>query len=390
LFSFLVYAACTTSLYAQTKFHILRSSHKEVDVQDGEHFDLQWRLDRKAKPNLYYVKFPRRNSKVTFRSDLGKLSFKTRYGKSYDFVVLLNDKDSLFVRIVSTEEPNGLSLQLQKSLPDTLSFTLMGSRICFRGLLNGKDTATIQFDTGAGTSCVSKTSSEKLKLLFSEKTVLSNSQGINEVRKSMNNQLTLGNLDFTGVSFVETGNMQPGEDLIIGNYLFRDKIIEIDYDKKLFIVSEQLPGYAKTFWKQPMVYGLNIKAAIVQDGKKYSFWFGFDTGRDGAMLLREDFTGQAENWKNLKELTILNGRKIVRLDAKIAGVTFKDIVTNAADPSKPVVRRAGSLFGNQILNHFNVILDNMNGYIYLKPNSRTNEPYSNYESYESEMKKLNQ
>lgn len=280
--------------------------------------------------------------------------------------------------------------QPQQSLPDTIPFTLMGSRICIQGLLNGKEPVSMQFDTGAGGSCVSKMSSEKLNLSFTEKTMLSNTQGINEVRKSVNNKLNIGNFDFTGISLVESGNMQPGEDLIIGNYLFQDKIIEIDYDNKLFIVREKLPDYANTFTKHPMTYGLKIKADIVQDGKKYSYWFGFDTGRDGAMLLREDFTGQDDNWKNLKELTILNGRKIVRLDATIAGVEFKDIVTNAADPTKPAARKAGSLFGNQILNHFNVILDNINGYIYLKPNSRTNEPYANIKDYENEMKKLKQ
>ena len=242
----------------------------------------------------------------------------------------------------------------------------------------------MQFDTGAGGSCVSKTSSEKLNLSFTEKTILSNSQGINEVRKSTDNQLTFGSLHFAGISLVETGNMQPGVDLIMGKFLFCVKIIEIDYDKKLFIVHGKLPACAKTFTKQPMIYGLKIKATIMQDGKKYSFWFGFDTGRDGTMLLREDFTGQAENWKNLKELMILNdGRKIVRLDATIAGVVFKDIVTNAADPTKPAARRAGSLFGNEILNHFNVILDNLNGYIYLKANSRSNEPYSNFQNYKT-------
>ena len=380
--------ACSVA-NAQTKLPVIKATKKEAIIQDG-HVTLNWKLDRRARPDIYYVNIPRRKNKVTFQTDQGKLSFKTRFGKSYDFVVLLNEKDSFFIRIVAKDDPTGISLQLKKSLPDTISFTLMGSRVYLPGLLNGKEPVSIQFDTGAGGSCVSKTSSEKLNLSFTEKTILSNSQGINEARKSVNNKLTVGNLDFTGISFVETGNMQPGEDLIIGNYLFPDKIIEIDYDKKLFIVQEKLPSYAKSFTKHPMIYGLKIKADIVQDGKKYSFWFGFDSGRDGAMLLREDFTGQAENWKNLKELTILNGRKIVRLDATIAGVEFKDIVTNAADPTKPAARKAGSLFGNQILNHFNVIFDNLNGYIYLKPNNRTNEPYANYKDYENEMKKLKQ
>jgi hypothetical protein len=33
--------------------------------------------------------------------------------------------------------------------------------------------------------------------------------------------------------------MDPYEDLLMGNGLFLDKIIEIDYDKKLLIIQEQ-------------------------------------------------------------------------------------------------------------------------------------------------------
>jgi hypothetical protein len=386
----LMCAVFTATLNAQVKLPLIKATKKQAIIRDGEHVTLNWELDRRARPDIYYVNIPRRNSKVTFKTDQGKLSFKTRYGQHYDFVVLLKEKDSFFIRIASKDEPTGISLELQQSLPDTIPFTLMGSRIYLQGLLNGKENAAMQFDLGAGTSCVSKTSSDKLNLSFTEKAMLSNSQGVNEVRRSMNNNLAIGNMDFTGVSFVETGNMQPGEDLIIGNYLFRDKIIEIDYDKMLFIVHEKLPAKAKTFTKLPVFYEQHrpkFKANIVQNGKKYSFWFLFDTGRDGAMVLGEDFTGQADTWNNLKELTMFNGRKVIRLDATIAGVTFKDIVTRASDPTQPAARRTPTLFGNQVLNHFNVILDNQNGYIYLEPNSRSNEPYSNYQNYKNEMKK---
>lgn len=383
----------TATLYAQAKLPIIKATKKQAIIQDGKYVTLTWQLDRRARPDRYYVNIPRRNSKVTFKTDQGKLSFKTRYGQQYDFVVLLNEKDSCFIRIISKEEPTGIAMQLQQSLPDTIPFTLMGARISLQGLLNGKEHVNIQFDMGAGGSCVNKTYSEKLNLLFSEKAVLSNSQGINEVRKSVNNKLTIGNLDFTGMSIVESGNMQPGEDLIIGNFLFRDKIIEIDYDKKVLIVREQLPNYAKNFTKLPIFYEQHrprFKASFVQNGKKYSFWFLFDTGSRSTIRLGEDFTEQAENWKNLKELTMQNDRKIVRLDATIAGIEFKDIVADASDPTKTVARRTPTRFGNQILNHFNVIIDNLNGYIYLKPNSRSNEPYTNYQSYIEEMNKLKQ
>ena len=39
------------------------------------------------------------------------------------------------------------------------------------------------------------------------------------------------------------------------------------------------------------------------------------------------------------------------------------------------------ILGNDILKRFNVILDNKNGHIYLKPNSLFNEPYTNPEYY---------
>ena len=219
--------------------------------------------------------------------------------------------------------------------------------------------------------------------------MVDNTKGINEARVSSDNELILGDLIWSGVPIVEVDNMQPYEDLIIGNGLFRDKIIEIDYDKKVLIVHDQLPDKAKKFKKQAVFYEQSrpkFKAEFVQNGKKYSFWFLFDTGRDGAMLIGEDFTSQGKNWENLKELQTINDRKIIRMDATIAGKEFKDIVTNAANPSKPAGRP--TLFGNQILNHFNVILDNQNGFIYLKPNSRINEPYFNYQSYLKEMSKL--
>jgi hypothetical protein len=234
-------------------------------------------------------------------------------------------------------------------------------------------------------------SSKKLQLSFNRNATLNNSQGTNEARVSSGNELVIGDLTWSGVPLVEVGNMQPHEDLIIGNGLFRDKIVEIDYDKKVLIVHNQLPTYVKDYKKQPVFYEQDrpkFKADFVHDGKKYSFWFLFDTGRDGTMLIGEDFTGIDSNWSKLKELQIINGRKIVRLDALIAGKKFKDIVTNAANPLKPTGRP--TLFGNVLLSHFNVILDNRLGYIYLKSNSRSNEPYADYQTYLKDVERSKQ
>lgn len=373
---------------AQKKSPIIKASNEQAVIRDGDNLQLNWKLDPHAKPDIYYVNIPHKNSKVTIITNEDKISFSTHYGKQYDLLVLLNQKDTCFIRISATEDPTSVALQSEKSLPDTIPFTLHGSRIYLQGMLNEKHPVNIQFDLGAGTSAVNKSSADKISLLFSGTISVSNTQGINKSRTSSGNKLSIGNLIWQNISLAEVGNMKIEEDLIIGNSFFSDKIVEIDYDKNILIIYNELPAKSKQFRKQPVFYEQHrpkFEVMFKQNGKTYSFWALFDTGREGTMLIGEDFTGNGNNWTELKELQMIKNRKIVRLDAIIGGKVFKDIVTNAADPAKPSGRP--TLFGNQILSQFNVILDNRSGVLYLTPNSRTNQPYSDYKSYLKEIAK---
>ncbi|EFK37074.1 Uncharacterised protein [Chryseobacterium gleum] len=379
---------CLEVISAQKRIPVIRATSDKSIIYDGTHVKVNWKLDPRIKPDIYYTNLPYKKSKIVLITDQGKQSFNTQYGKSYDLIVLLNEKDSCFVRIMAKEDPSFISLKQNENKPSPLEipFTITGSRIYFKGLLNEKEEVNIQFDLGAGTSCVNKLSSEKLQLSFTDKTTISNTQGVNEARKSSGNKLQIGDAVWRDVPLTEVGNMKQDEDLIVGNGFFRDKIIEIDYDRKMMVIHNQLPAKAKEFKKQEVFYEQNrpkFKVDFTQDNKKYSFWFLFDTGREGTMLIGDDFTSQGENWKNLKELQMVNERKLIRLNAFMAGREFKDIVTNAADPLKPTGRP--TLFGNQILSQFNVILDNKEGILYLKPNNRINEPYMNYNRYLKEI-----
>jgi hypothetical protein len=241
----------------------------------------------------------------------------------------------------------------------------------------------IQFDLGAGGTVVNKMVTDKLALKFNSKTIVKNSQGMNEARNSLGNTLNIGNMQWINLPIAEVGNMDKGEDIIIGNYLFREKVIELDYDRKLMIVSDKLPEKAVGYKMQPVVYASNgpkFEVTIRHNQTSFTFWFGFDTGRDGTMRIGQDFTRQNDNWNKLQALTTLDdGRKIIRLDATIGGVEIRDIVTNATDPHSTTYR--STIFGNQLLNHFNMILDNPEGMLYLTPNGRSNEPYSSYADY---------
>lgn len=369
------------NVFAQVKVPLIKASSEKAVIIDGAYCHVDWKLDPLTKPDTYFVNIPAQRSTVVFKTHQEELTVATEPGKSYDFMVLLNNKDTCHVRISAQLPPDLPSMDSQDPFPVRIPFRLIGSRIFLNGSIDKKE-VSIQFDLGAGTGVVNKNSSKRLDLSFSSFTAVSNTEGVNRERTSLGNQLNIGSIDWQDVSLTEVGNMKPYEDIIIGNSFFRNYIIEIDYDKMEFVVHRDLPLKTSVYKKLPVFYEQNrpkFQAVIRHNKRQYDFWFLFDTGRDGTMLLGEDFTSTGNIWNELTPLTVINNRKIIRLDATIADVEFKDIVTNAADPAKPNGR--SSLFGNQILNHFNVILDNKAGFLYLKPNGRTKEPYSNYESY---------
>ncbi|MFD2919254.1 retropepsin-like aspartic protease [Terrimonas rubra] len=367
--------------YAQQKLKTITATSEKVHIRDGNHVKMDWRLEPGANPDIYYVNQPSQKSVIIFKTDQDELSIQTKPGKKYDFVVLLNGKDSCRIQIASILPPDVAHFKTKASYPIRVPFQIISSKIFFDGKVNDKS-VQIQFDLGAGTSVVNKKSSGKIGLAFSSHKMVSNTQGLNKERTSLGNKMNISGLQWSDIPLTEVGNMDDFEDIIIGNSFFRDKIIGINYDKREFTVYENLPKEVKGYTKMPVYYVQHrpfFNVDIVHQSKKYNAWFLFDTGRDGSMLIGNDFTGMENNWEELQPLTTVNGRKIVRLDALIAGVEFKDIVTNASDPA--ISNAKASLFGNQILKHFNVILDNKTGLLYLKPNSLSNEPYFNYDSY---------
>ncbi|WP_316833017.1 retropepsin-like aspartic protease [Pedobacter aquatilis] len=367
------------SACGQEKIPLLKASSEKAFIADGPNVKLAWRLDPKEKPDRYYVNIPGRKSSVVFHTNESSIRIRTRPGMVYQLQVLLG-QDTCHIEIASVLPPN---LPKFSHWPGVaiIPIEIRDSKVFFSGNVNQKP-VRVQFDLGAGTGVVNRNASERLGLSFSSHKIVSNTSGLNRERTSLDNHLAIGGLSWDGVSLTEVGNMKDYEDLIIGNGFFRDQIIGLDYDTQQFMIYPSLPQDIGTYTKVPVYYEQDrpkFKARISQGGKHFDFWFLFDTGRDGTMLLGEDFTGVGGHWQQLEALTVVNGRKIVRLDAHIAGLTFRDIVTNAADPARPGGRP--SLFGNQLLSHFNVILDNRNGFLYLKPNSQQDNPYYNYERF---------
>lgn len=378
--------APVTTVQAQDQLPVIKAKSKQVSIQDGQNFMKDtWSISPEIKLDTYYVSLPRKGSTVTFITDVESISFKTEFGKTYDFIIMLDGKEcrqriSAAYRGVLTPKQ---SIPMAAGEPDIIPFTMRGSRIYFEGEVNGNKGMSIQFDLGAGGLCVNIDSVAKTGVKFDGQTTLINTSGTNVELTSSKNTIVIGNLKWENALLIQTRNMRSHEDVLVGNTLFGKKVVEIDYDRKVLIVRDQLDAQPEGYTRHEIIleqHSPKIKATVTVAGKPITDWFSFDTGRDATMVIRDRFTRTHDLWDKYKTLPstfpIDGGKKRVVLDeVAFGGLSFKDVVTNAEDPSINTGNR-GSLLGNELLNHFNVILDNPNGLIYLKPNAMPNKTYS--------------
>ena len=346
-------------------------------------------MEPSVHPDTYYVQVPKGKRKITFITSTDSISFTPSYGQTCDFIILYNKKDSCHIRISANYQGvfSAVNTQSTNNHVDTIPFFMQGSRMYFKGILNGKRNFNVQFDLGAGVSVINQKTIRRAGLKFDGVTVLTNTNGTTQAPTSSSNTLEIAGLKWEKIPFVQVDNMEDYEDLIIGNQFFEKKVIQIDYDKKIMILTDSLGSLPKGYSAHELIYYqhrprfmVNIKVGE----KYYPYHFLFDTGREGTMLIGEDFTTEYNLWDRYQSIFSFGKKKIVVIPAvKIGNRTFRQILTNANDPTHPTGKQ--SLLGNQILNQFNLILDNPNGIIYLKPNNNQNENYATYDQFKIQL-----
>ncbi|XOV93431.1 MAG: hypothetical protein ACFHWX_01720 [Bacteroidota bacterium] len=365
---------------AQRDLPIISASSKSVDIRDGNHFKKgYWYIFPDRKPDYYYVEIPEKPHQVTFITDLDSISFDIKYGENYDFIILLNGNDSCFTRISATYK--NLDSYTRKRItpnPDTLSFTLGDNdKIYLKGTINGSQPLDIQFDLGNGGTIIKKSSVEKVKMEFDETITLYNSDGTNLVPASSRNLLEIGNMIWDSIGIAVADNMTHREDLIVGNSLFKNKIIEIDYDQKKLVIHDTLPHLNAGYSKHDIIRDGGtvpfIKGSLTFQGKTQKGWMMFDTGAYTSILNSSDVPITNKMLGELKSMIGIDHEAFIP-KLSIGSYEFSgfNYVTRDMDGDDFHL-----ILGNDLLKRFNLILDNRNGHIYLKPNSLTSDLYRN-------------
>jgi hypothetical protein len=362
------------NLTAQQKLPVIHANSKNVKIHDGLQYKPDyWVIFPETKPDVYYIDLPRKKTLVKFITDIDSIYFTLNYGEVKDFIVLLNGKDSCYTQI-SASYPNLKTPKKLHTGNDTIPFTMKDNRIYFKGKINNSEELTFQFDLGAEAMNINKKSVKKIKVNFDKKGNLFNSDGVNETRVSSKNDIEIAGLTWSGIEMYETKNMDHYEDAIIENSFFLDKIYKIDYDNTRLIVYHKLPIIETGYVKQDMILDNGIRPAIegyfIFGENTYRDWFLFDTGHTGTGILGNSYLVKHDLYEKFSTIMSLGSKKFAFIhQLLIANQTFSDgVITLEKNKKNSSNYKFGGLIGNKILKCFNVIIDNQQGFIYLKPN----------------------
>ena len=236
-------------------------------------------------PDIYYVELPMKPHTVTFTLGHRHHLFPGRIWQPARFCDRSQRDDRL---------PNPSACRLQKAstvhrtgdkrngINDTIPFRLGDNdKIYITGRLNGGKEFQFQFDLGCGGSIIKKASIANANMQFDGTATLTNSDGTNEVPSSSSNRLEIENLRWDDLPFLVANNMTHREDGLLGNTLFQDKVIEINYDRSVIVIHDVLPDIAPTYSKHAIYLdGVVpfIQGSLSIGGRKREGWFMFDTG----------------------------------------------------------------------------------------------------------------
>ena len=171
---------------------------------------------------------------------------------------------------------------------------------------------------------------------------------------------------------------------------FADKTVELNYDKGILVIHNELPKevlknntYACLPFK--LIEGIPfIEAEIIQNDKSLKDYFLFDTGyQRTAMLDNEELDKNLfPKMKELKRVIMRGGQgneiPVITSELevlKIGNFKLEHVPIQQITGNKPMRNRKAHIVGNEVLKRFNVFMDYKNGFFYLKPNSLVTEQY---------------
>lgn len=273
----------------------------------------------------------------------------------------------------------------------TIPFQLTDyNNLSIQAILNKKDTVNLMFHTAASALTLTEDALKHIKSLKFGRTDSVKSWGgsDNTSRYSESNTVQIGGLKWEHIPIWENKNSGQQTDGKFGLELFENKTIEIDFDKKVLIVSNNLPAKAKTYEKLKLTFEdemMFVEADATIGNNSLKNRYLIHSGYAGAILFDDQFVAQhkigdqltitAE--KQLKDSfgNVLKTKKAIVPSFTIGNQKLNNVSVGFFEGA--LGRQKMSIIGGDILKRFNIIIDAKREFIYLKANKLKNLAYSN-------------
>lgn len=274
----------------------------------------------------------------------------------------------------------------------TIPFELTDyNNLSVQAVLNEKDTVHLMFHTATNEVELTEDAVKKLKSIKFDGTVndvKSWGGAENESRFSKGNSIQIGAMKWENVLLWEDKNSGQHTDGKFGLKLFKDKAVEIDFDKKVIVVYSELPKKVKKYDKLKIIHQNNsmfLEATSEINGTTYVNKFLIHSGYSGAVLFDDVFAVDNKLEEKLKitgekELKdsyghILKTKKAMLASFVIGNQKLTDVSVSFFSGTK--LQQSMSVLGGDVLKRFNIIFDAKREYIYLKLNNLKDAAYLN-------------
>jgi len=262
------------------------------------------------------------------------------------------------------------------------------NNISIKTVLNKKDTVKLMFHLAASSVTLTEEALQKINSVKFERTDSVSSWGGsgNKSKYSKSNELQIGSLVWKQIPIWENINSGQSTDGKFGLELFKDKLVAIDFDKKIITIDQELPKNINNYQKLNIDYKddmMFVTANCDLGRANVTNKFLIHSGYAGSVLFDDQFSNvnklseqlQITSEKQLKDSfgNVLKTKKAILPIFSLGSFTLKNIPVGFFDGT--IGRQKMSVLGGDILKRFNIIIDAKREFIYIKPNKLKGEKY---------------
>lgn len=272
---------------------------------------------------------------------------------------------------------------------DSIPFVLTEhNNLIIKATLNKKDSLDLMFHTAASSLSIIKDVADSIQSIkWDQEDKVGSWGGENSARYSSKNNLKIGNQTWKNIKLWDCKHSGHHSDGKFGLDLFKNKVVEINFDLNQIVLHDSLPESMQGFDKLNLEYdnGFMFLSAISDDGgNTYINKFLLHSGFAGSILYDDEFIASNKFGEKLEILTekelkdsfgnIIKVKKAQLPIFKIGSTLFKDIPVGFFEGGKG--RQKMSVIGGDVLKRFNIIIDANKEFIYLKSSQLSKLPYS--------------